>query len=36
MYADNMALPAFTHHAAAAVTDRYLLPARPTAANLQQ
>jgi len=33
-YADNAALPAFARSAAA--FDRYLLPAGPTAANLQQ
>ena len=36
-YADNVALPAFAPpHAAAAATDRYLLTAGPTVANLQQ
>jgi len=33
MYANNVALPTFAHQAAtAAATDRYLLPAGPTAA----
>jgi len=33
MYANNVILPTFAHQAAtAAVTDRYLLPAKPTAA----
>jgi len=34
MYADNVALPAFTRRATAAAIDRHLLPtAGPTAAN---